>query len=390
MKNKGPLKKERTDTIPSNGSKQVKADDLPGAGTKPLGETKATSDQPRWLHWFSRGERPEEEGGEKVDPTLKFSQPKNAPKERPHSILLRPPTDRTVSPPKERRKSDPSPASLKFQDDVPFRSWLTLWGKSTAQTTQTTSASATGVAASIAEDAGTSSSANQGSRETELKSDDPTPAQPADPVKSSGWAFWSRDHPKDKCGKTHLEVNVGQLALAGSPSQSKPENAVVDVANGVPKHVGKKQRPQSLEIADNTKRPRGDGEDIAKRLDPSDTSREAAKSKLAASPTSKVKRLPDNLLLPSFRNTYSAVGRPSLIQQLGRLLQLIPSSDLKHVGIVSNPPKVKQALAVVGAIAVAIDYFFTYVTCVGNTRLFSCSTDTFSPGPANWDINPLC
>jgi hypothetical protein len=172
------------------------------------------------------------------------------------------------------------------------------------------------------------------------------PPETADDVKSYGWAFWSRDQARGDKGKKPSESNVGELAQVGAPSQSKPENAVVDEARGVPNKVGKRQRPQSLDAPEDPKKSRGASDDI-KKATASDGAAVAVNAKPTVDAESKAKRMPENLLLPAFKRTYQIAGRPGFIQQLGRMLQLASQSDPKHVDLVRNPPQIKRALAIV-------------------------------------------
>jgi len=320
---------------------------------RPFEDAKTISDSASWLNWFSKAEQARDPNQTVTKPGSEHEGTSDGAKDRPQSTMLEPPTGSPTLPTKQRRNSDPSPASPKTQEEAPPRSWLSLWGNATTQTSTTSAASATGGATNTA--GGSTSSESLGNKTDETKADliatPRPPSQPADTGKSYGWAFWSRDQSKDKDGKAQSGSNVGELALTDFPSQSKPEDAVVDEARGVPNKVEKRQRPQSFEASDSTKMSTCADRDKKKDGTP-DAGAAIRKAKSTAEAGSKAKRIPENLLLPSFRRTYGLVGRPSLLQQLGRFLQLSPSSNTKHVEIVTSPPRIRRALAIVSSLEV--------------------------------------
>lgn len=363
--------KEKYETLHSEDTLPVKDDSGSKPNDKPPEDTQATSDSASWLNWFSKTEQARLGDKTVAKPSTERERSSDVAIDRPQSTILASLKDAPPSPIKQRRNSDPNPASPKTQEEPPPRSWLSLWGNTTTQTATNSAASAAGVATDTAEGSIASNSLNKKSDEVRI---DPAstprlPLQPADTGKAYGWAFWSRDQSKDKDGVAQTGSKVGELALAGSPSQSKPEDAVVDEARGVANKVGKRQRPQSLGTPDNNKKPSITDQDTKK-----DGAPEAApaprKAKSTADAGSKAKRMPESLLLPSFRHTYSTAERPSLIQQLGRLLQLSPALDAKHVNIVPSPPRIKRALAIVSTPRVTK---LGIVGCIANSPCLGCS-----------------
>ena len=213
-----------------------------------------------------------------------------------------------------------------------------MWS-STAKETTSPSASATGIAVN-----GPDTPGKQPSNKDKIE-----PAKASRPAsesleaaKSYGWAFWSRDDSRDPGGKKRRPSNIGELALAGSPSQSKPENAVVDESRGIPDRVSKRPRPQSMQEQDDTPKI---SETKASFKQEAEISAASDPPETATSTGAKTKKLPKNLVLPSFKKTYRTASRPGLIQQLSRLFQVGPSSEPKHVDI-SSPRKVNRALAI--------------------------------------------
>ena len=171
-----------------------------------------------------------------------------------------------------------------------------------------------------------------------------TAGQPTETDKSYGWAFWSKEPMgADGSGKTR-RTSVGELALAGSPSQSKPETVEIDETK-LPSKAFKKgtNAPIKPESAATTT-------DGAKTDDKSSKPAFTAPSKITKEsepPLAKSNQTAANLLLPSLTLTYSTLERPSLLQQLGQFLQYRkPMLNTRHVSI-QDPPRIKRALAIV-------------------------------------------
>ena len=320
-------------------------DTRPESNNHVLDVPKAANESTSWLNWFSRSEIAPENGTSIEQPNSIAS---SAGKNRPQSTILEALQDGPSSP-EQRRNSDPSPVSPNLQQEENPRSWLSIWGNVSTQTKSSSSPSAIDVASNPQNDS--NRTASQTRKVDDAEPDNVSASQPPQQVAdgarvSYGWAFWSRDQPKRDHQKTRPGSEVGELALADSSSQSKPESAVVDETGGIPNMVGKRQRLRSVEVAEGPKKSRGTGDDTKKNSTPESVAL-ASQMKPKVDAASKAKLMPENLLLPSFRNTYSLVGRPSLIQQISRLLQLRSPSQPKHVDIVQNPPRVKRALAIV-------------------------------------------
>lgn len=303
---------------------------------------KTANESTSWLTWFSKSEIATKNDISVEHPNDVAS---SAGKSRPPGTVLEALKAAPASP-EQRRNSEPSSPNLQ-QGETP-RSWLSLWGSVSTQTKGSSSPSANDVASNPQNDPNRTGALIRKLDDTELGpvSASQSPQQAVDGAKSSyGWAFWSRDQPKSDHEKTRAGSEIGELALAGSSSQSKPESAVLDKAGGTPNKAGKRQRPQSIEVTEGAKKSRDIGDARDDSTPESVPLAPQIKPKIDA--TSKAKHVPENLLLPSFRSTYSSVGRPSLIQQISRILQLRSPSEPKHVGIVQNPPRVKRALAIV-------------------------------------------
>lgn len=307
-------------------------------------ETKPNRDSVSWINWFTKvdGTHPKNGDPVKSKQTTSTEQTKCKNSEPPQAATS-PASEHTQPPVVHRRNSDPSPTALKSKEEP--RSWLGLWGNTTTQSQNSESANVAGVVASTG---------LQNPTEEESKNDQLYPAQavsiatprppsqPTDPPKSYGWAFWSKDESQEGDAQKKSSNDVGELAQTDSPTQSKPENAMINSRRGVLEKVGKRERPQSLGTLDDLQKSKT-ADDTQKRETRSES---VANKKSAAEASLKAKRMPENLVLPMFKRTYDCPGRPTLIQQLSRLLQIGQSSEAKHVSIAQSHHSVNKALAI--------------------------------------------
>ena len=349
---------------------------------------KATNESASWLHWFSKSEvapegKPSNAEGDAI----------NVIKSSPQSTISEA-RKYTSTSPERRRNSEPSPMTPSVQQEEAPRSWLSLWGNASTQTKSSSSASALALASSPPIEPNETESQLGEVLDAELgsSSSPELSKQPVDSAKSSyGWAFWSRDQRKSDNNKTRPGSELGELALVRSSSQPKLESAQLDEARGLPSKVGKRQRPQSLEAADDVKKPLEIGDNDHKALKPESIPlAQKLHPKVDAEP--REKRTPNNLLLPSFRSTYNTVERPSLIQQVSRLLQMRSFSEPTHVNIVQDPPRVNRALAMVSLINLlsVVIFYGVNVYFVGRAWLLSGTTDSLRPGSTDRHVCSLC
>ncbi|KAK3686755.1 hypothetical protein LTR37_019505 [Vermiconidia calcicola] len=199
--------------------------------------------------------------------------------------------------------------------------------------------------------------------------------------RSSGWAFWSSDKPKDAApiaGGT--QKRVGELAVADTPSQSRPEaaqfNEQQDESNVAPTEEEPRRSASLL-------RPRRGKNERKKDLSPEAATTPQSGSSAAPTPSASgastpsggtqqpleassiLSRLPDhskpsvqqqqqrpNLILPSFDSTFPLAPNPGYVERLTNYLASslrIPGSDTQsppqHVFRSSPPPKVRKAIA---------------------------------------------
>ena len=303
---------------------------------KPSEEAKSNQDSVGWLKWFSKPE-PSQNGPDVVstsnvndmgakDPRLPSCQDTDA-KLNPggHSA--------------QRRNSYPGPISPKNQQQQSSRSWLSLWGNAATQSQDTASASATAIATNGPENSENPLSQKKDSNlaQTASISDHQTPEQPDTTRRSYGWALWPRDQSKD--GKVEKSTQVECMP------QTSFETAIDGPRSLTNRQLGKGQRPQSLpptEVPVGLQSIDDDGKDESK-VEP----RLAALEKDPDVEIDlKAKRMPENLLLPLFNQTYNVIERPSLMQQLGRLLQSSPLPRPKHVGLSQGSNRIERALSI--------------------------------------------
>lgn len=171
-----------------------------------------------------------------------------------------------------------------------------------------------------------------------------TAVQPSALPKSAGWVFWSKDRSQDESpGQTG---NAGKLILAELPSQSPPDNDVVaDPPKNLPQSR-KQERPQSIHIRNEI-----DSKELVKaqpsKGKASSTAVEDSSIKSTEKSEIRTKKDSINLVLPAFKVTYKPVGKPSFFQQISRLLKYTRPPDTKHVNLLQEPARIRNALAIV-------------------------------------------
>ncbi|KAL8776442.1 MAG: hypothetical protein Q9194_003141 [Teloschistes cf. exilis] len=208
------------------------------------------------------------------------------------------------------------------------RAWLGLW--SNAKVTQGTPADATASTASTNLQAPMDPGRDKKAETSE--------GEPTAPAKSSGWAFWTREVSSDKAREKDSS-SIGELALAGSPSQSHPESAVLNETDKVPRT---KSRPVSSSRKAATPRIPKENGDLKDSSEPISSSTPHKASRTKSDPGQQTK----NLLLPPIGLTYGFVEQPSFVRSLNSWWQQKPPSETNSARFTSNPPQVKRALAI--------------------------------------------
>lgn len=195
---------------------------------------------------------------------------------------------------------------------------------------------------------------------TEVVISDATDSQP----KSSGWAFWSKDKPKgsSKNGdENHKEV--GELAVADTPSQSHPEAAQFNEEREPEvKRTGsllRRGRPKKarLDSVDATASAPSSATPLATLPIPApavtqlQTPKETPEGSPAPVQRGKMPQTRPNLILPSFRDTYPLINSSGyldkLTQYIGQTLHISsPQKPAQHPYITTHPHKVRKAIAI--------------------------------------------
>lgn len=298
-----------------------------------------------WLSWFSSQVNPvpQQVDSEQTIPV----------KDHGGNTLVFPTREISLDPkveelsPNQKGNSEPDVHGKGSESASQPRSWLGFWGSNSALPAEESKIEAT---------AETPGETFQDDPEAKVKEIVKVPVQDSKPTsslseteagpsqvpRSTGWAFWSRENANSETsGSNH---DVGRLAVANSPSQSQPESAVVNEDKGIPIKIGKIEKSTLQEVAeDKTTSRASNGEiEVVRKAN-------AASPELTSKPTARkqAKNVPSNLILPSFRRTYREIDKPSLFQQVGRLLQYNRIPDTRCVGIRYDPPRINKAIAIV-------------------------------------------
>ncbi|KAI5205022.1 hypothetical protein E4T39_03131 [Aureobasidium subglaciale] len=175
----------------------------------------------------------------------------------------------------------------------------------------------------------------------EVKQGEETPQN-----KSSGWAFWSRAQEKEESETPNgTQRQVGELAVADTPSQSHPEAAQFNEQRqqkAKSAKLGLSANNGSTTSLSSTSQAQLPLKDAGKTPDTTKTTTDIKAVKSQAHP---------NLVIPSFDESHSAEHIPSYKERLATYvastLRLIDTPTApKHVSITPTPPKIKNAIAI--------------------------------------------
>jgi hypothetical protein len=179
-----------------------------------------------------------------------------------------------------------------------------------------------------------------------------------DQHKSSGWAFWSTDKAKTPSGTpggTHKQI--GELAVADTPSQSHPEAAQFNEQRDVPKSKPKKASSllgRKRGATDKTEPSGGESSSTT----PTPTTRpstpvQTAKEDFETKPVQRgksVAQMRPNLILPAFSTSYPTEPTPSYLerasQYVAETLRIVDAKATpRHVYRTSAKPKIRKAIS---------------------------------------------
>ena len=255
------------------------------------------------------------------------------------------------------------------------RSWLQMWGTETPTKSAPSSinggedtvlASETPAMAiqssKLKADASTTATSQSSSMETA------PPQLPGDGTKSAAWVFWSRAQKINSSSASFDQPHVGEIAISDTPSAGRPKRASFSVPSssdgptGTPSkevlkpatHTKNTAKPSQVTEADKVKV----GE-ISKQektelkaskiesLNASATTKPPTDAKsLSTAVTAISKKASTAQLLPQFADTFAPQRSPTLLEQIGRLLNYTKTSELKHLNTIKDPPRIKNALAI--------------------------------------------
>ena len=243
------------------------------------------------------------------------------------------------------------------------RSWLQMWSpgatesppvkdqKSEPVIAPDTEASAKGTSSSVPPEdsvgtAGKSETPQPNSKASSIVAS-PPPDLPGDGTKS-GWIFWSRD----RKGSTNTlgAPHVGELAISDTPSQKKPKRASISLDEG--KDTAKEKDKVKISLLGSKPKKQTASESDARPETPTSQPDKAAdtptKSKGAEllEATKQLQKSVPNALSPSFHDTFSLQENPTFWQQLTRLIGYSKTPQARHVSLVRDPPRIKNAIAI--------------------------------------------
>lgn len=243
-----------------------------------------------------------------------------------------------------------------YDKGTPSRSWFWLWSNtqdtqaSPAPTQSTTQPPFQGTQkSSETVDASTPNPAvTVTTPEAALPADDSTKTSTKlEPPKPSGWAFWSRDKPQSNetadLNATHKQV--GELAVADTPSQSAPEAAQFNEQELPPQKEAAKSIRSPPRPKDRSSKPSTTSKTSPARSPAPAAAAAAAAPQPAPKQASTSKQEPSNLILPEFRSTYHPAQKPSYWQQI-RQYFLGGEPEVSHLYIAPSPPQIKRAIAI--------------------------------------------
>lgn len=164
------------------------------------------------------------------------------------------------------------------------------------------------------------------------------------PQKSSSWAFWSKESQISHVGQDDnaLHKSVGELAVADTPSQSRPEAAQFN------------EEQEALKEPAKAKRGRARGKDTDGKGSVSLPVTPVPATPLTTTPDhsptrkpveTKKPKSPANQVLPAFLNTYKLAEQPSIWEKIRRVL-VGSEPESPHLHLIREPPRFKKAIAI--------------------------------------------
>ncbi|KAK5103936.1 hypothetical protein LTS08_003360 [Lithohypha guttulata] len=370
--------KRKQETAAETSSPLSKNKDKPPTSDTKMPATESTTIAPvSWIGWLAGGNGPQIEPSQTAslqnDQEIVQPKPFNA-----SSLKVKPQTEEASQPQSDSIQSaQPGPSGLdknqvQSSTSAQRRSWLPLWknASAAAQSAPNIASPLKDVRAQPLPDTTPSlaTAVVQGPEPAESSSATTTtdssipPPQPSNAGKSSAWVFWSRD----KGAETQSLKDApreGELAVANTESENKPRRTSIDMQKPAKRtSVGSSSSKENSTLQKDKKvRPNTKTSSDLKQTDSGAVvqttkaeNKEASATAIAPADaeTSKpatvvpAKRIYEHLLLPSLYDTLKLPEDPSLLERLTRLFYTSDEPELKHLNLVKDPPRVKNALAI--------------------------------------------
>ncbi|KAJ9662894.1 hypothetical protein H2198_001122 [Neophaeococcomyces mojaviensis] len=337
--------------------------------------TQETTAPRSWIGWLARGDgietkalasvaQPPEQSEASYDTEQTEQHRTNAlPEPAPENIPL-PPED----------TEQPAKQPLNAQR----RSWLPIWSNAVASQSAPVISSPPAdkpteqqiqINVELDKSKGDQSAAQEISENMPAANEIPT-KEPQDGVKSSAWVFWSRNKPVETKSLNEAS-HEGEIAVAHTESENRPRRASLEWKNDTKPDSVASQPPEAAASSsidnkklqgDNKKSKRNSKEvAVPQPANPQPMpkatkieSKGAAATAIApaelqasrpASPAPPKKNY-EHLLMPAFEETLKLPENPTWMEQLARLFYGTKEPDFKHLNLVKEPPRVKNALAI--------------------------------------------
>ncbi|KAK5069191.1 hypothetical protein LTR64_008655 [Lithohypha guttulata] len=369
--------KGKQETAAETSSSLYKNKDIPPTSDTKMPATESTTiASVSWIGWLAGGNdtqiEPSQTASLQNDQEIVQSNPFNA-----SSLKVKPQTEEASQPQSDSIQSaQPGPSGLdknqvQSSTSAQRRSWLPLWNNaSAAQSAPNIASPLKDVKAQPLPDTTPSlaTAVVQGPEPAESSSATTTtessipPPQPSNAGKSSAWVFWSRDKGAE-IQSLKDAPREGELAVANTESENKPRRTSIDMQKPAKRtSLGSSSSKENSTLQKDKKvRPNTKTSSDLKQTDSGAVvqttkaeNKEASATAIAPADaeTSKpatvvpAKRIYEHLLLPSLYDTLKLPEDPSLLERLTRLFYTSDEPELKHLNLVKDPPRVKNALAI--------------------------------------------
>lgn len=369
--------KGKRETAAETSSSLSKNTDKPSTSNVKMPGTEPTTITPvSWIGWLAGGNDPQTEPSQMAslqnDQEIVQPNPLNA-----SSLKVKPQTEEASQPQSESiRSTQPERSGLDKSQVQPStsaqrRSWIPLWNNASAAQSAPNIASpikdfkaqpSPDMTPSLAKAVAQGLEPAQSSSATTTRESSIPPPQPSTAGKSSAWVFWSRD----KGAETQSLKDApreGELAVANTESENKPRRTSIDMQKPAKRtSVGSSSSKESStlqkdkNVTPNTKTSSDLKQTDSGAVVQTTKTQNKEASAIAIAPadaeTSKpatvvpAKKTYEHLLLPSLYDTLKLPEDPSLLERLTRLFYTSDQPELKHLNLVKDPPRIKNALAI--------------------------------------------